>query len=67
MSYQGIEFNSLETLEKYCKENSYVLVKHQLLFAEVRDKNNVLWGYVSDNPSQYRCKNLDTKYVLVWE
>lgn len=67
MSYQGIEFASLEDLEKYCRENSYVLTKHNLLYAEIRDKNNVLWGYVSDNPKNYKCKNPNTKYVLVWE
>jgi len=33
-----IEFGSLKDLEEYCKENSYMLTEHKLLFAEVRDK-----------------------------
>ena len=62
-----IEFNDLKALEAFCKGNLYILAKHKLLYAEVRDKKNILWGYISDNPSQYTCKNPSTKYVLVWE
>lgn len=62
-----IEFNNLEELEEFCKKNSYILTKHDLLYAEVRDQNNILWGYVSNNPLNYTCKNPNTKYILVWE
>lgn len=62
-----IEFSSKGALEKFCKENSYILSKHKFLYAEVRDKKNILWGYVSERPQDYRCKKSSTKYVLVWE
>lgn len=64
-----VEFDSLEALEIFCKSKSLRTRKRNgfAVIADVLDEKNILWGYVSNNSSNYKCKNPNTKYVLVWE
>lgn len=64
-----IEFESLEELKKYCAQKNLHLRGKDgyAIIADVLDNNNVHWGYVSKEPKSYKCKNPNTKYVLVWE
>lgn len=68
-SIEFIEFESLEKVKEYCTKHELILKEKSgfAIIADIVDKKNIFWGCVSKRPKDYKCKNSDTKYVLVWE
>ena len=64
-----LEFNCLEDIQMFCNKNSYKIITNDgvSIIANVYNKNNALVGYISNSSKDFRCKNKETKYVLVWE